>query len=178
MLTTGGTVVGAKVGPSSIAEGELGLLRAARRLSTSSSPTATGPPELHPSRRERGPASRRHIARKRKIKFQSRALYTVHSCLSGSGFGHHSHASVSSVPNSPLATLAYVAGGERRRRAAQATTSAGGANRLVCDAATQSLAPFALLLTALAPTPRPSWAAAGSTGPLRVLGSWSHPCPK
>jgi len=31
MLTTGGTVVGAKVGPSSIAEGELGLL-ATRRL--------------------------------------------------------------------------------------------------------------------------------------------------
>ena len=28
------------------------------------------------------------------------------------------------------------------------------------------------------PRPRPSWAAAGSTRPLRVLGSRSRPCPK
>ena len=33
-------------------------------------------------------------------------------------------------------------------------------------------------LTGPAPTPRPSWAAAGSTGPLRGLGIRDRPCPK
>ena len=34
------------------------------------------------------------------------------------------------------------------------------------------------LLTAQAPTPRPSWGAAGSTGPLRGPGSRPRPCPR